>query len=213
MNSLGNIATSIGELALITGTARSLRSLGGLTAQIVSEETHVDELDIADHPVEQGAAITDHAYKLPAMLTLRYGWSASPSPSPGLLGLIPPIIPQAPVDIRDIYSKLLTMQVNRVLLDVYTGKRAYKNMLLKSIEQDTTAASENSLALILVLRELNLVQTQTVQSAGVSSANDPSKVSFLPTYPTQQGGVFQLLPAPTFNPSRSVILNAGPGTP
>lgn len=44
---------------------------------IVIEENHVDTLDITDHPVEQGASITDHAFKLPATVVLRLGWSNS----------------------------------------------------------------------------------------------------------------------------------------
>lgn len=209
MSGFGTI-TSVAQIALLAGSNRSLRSVGGLTAQVVSEESHTDEMEITEHPVEQGASITDHAFKKPAQLVLRYGWSASPSPSPGLRGLLPPIIPPAPVDIRDIYNKLLGMQVNRQLLDVYTGKRAYRNMLIRSLEVDTDVSSEYSLPIIISLQELLLVTTTTTQSTGVGANNDPNKVEFMPTYPVQQGGTFQLLPAPTYNPGRTTFLNAGP---
>lgn len=213
MNSAFNIAASVGQTALIAGQSRSLRSLGGLIAQVVLDENHIDTLDITTHPVEQGAAISDHAYKEPSQLTLRYSWSKSPSPLPGLAGLLPSVLPQQSQSIYDIYNKLLTMQVNRELVDVYTGKRAYRNMLLQSIQQETDMQSENSLPLLITLQEVLLVSTTTAATSGVGAAADPSRVSFLPTYPTQQGGTFQLLPAPTFNPSRSIILNAGPATP
>lgn len=209
MSSL-SIASSLGQLALIAGQKRSLRSVGGIVAQVVVDESHVDELDITSHPVEQGASITDHAFKLPSSLTLRYGFSSSPSPQPGLGGLVPSLLPAQAQNIVDTYNKFLSLQVNRTLLDVYTGKRAYRNMLLQRIEQVTDTRSENALALVLTLQELILVSTTTAATDGVGAASDPSKVTFMPTYPTEHGGTFQLLPAPTFNPSRSIILNAGP---
>jgi Dit-like tail protein len=199
MSSALAITASLGQLALIAGQSRSLRSVGGIVAQVVIDENHVDELEITNHPVEQGASITDHAFKLPSQLTLRYGWSSSPSPQPGLKGLIPSVLPVQAQSIYDIYNKLLTMQVNRELLTVYTGKRAYRNMLIQRIEQDTDQNSENSLPLTIALQELLLVSTTTASTGGVGAASDSSKVTYLPTYPTEHGGTFQLLPASDFN--------------
>lgn len=205
------IAASLGQLALIAGQSRSLRSVGGIVAQVVIDENHVDELEITNHPVEQGASITDHAFKLPSTLSLRYGWSSSPSPQPGLRGLVPSVLPVQAQSIYDIYNKLLTMQINRDLLTVYTGKRAYRNMLLQRIEQDTDQQSENALFLLMTLQELILVSTTTASTGGVGAASDPSRVTFAPTYPIEHGGTFQLLPAPLFDPARTTILNAGGG--
>lgn len=203
------IAGSVVQLALIVGQKRSLRSVGGIVAQLVQEETHVDELEVTEHPVEQGASVTDHAFKKPSQLTLRYSWSASPSPQPGLAGLIPTILPQQPQNIVDIYNKFLTMQVNRVLLDVYTGKRAYRNMLLVHIEHDESLQWGNSLPLTLQLQELLLVSTTTATTDGVSAG---SKTTFVSSIPVQSGGTFQLLPAPSFNPNRiyPVVANGAP---
>jgi hypothetical protein len=211
MSSPLSIAASTAQLALIAGQSRSLRSVGGIVAQVVVDETHVDELEVTSHPVEQGAMISDHAFKLPSSLTLRYGWSSSPSPQPGLRGLVPSVLPVQSQSIYDIYNKLLSMQVNRDLLTVYTGKRAYRNMLLTRIEQDTDQTSENSLPLTLTLQEVLLVTTTTAATNGVSANSDPSKVTYAASVPVQSGGTFQLLPAPQFNPSRTTILNAGPG--
>jgi len=63
-----------------------------IIAHATIEERHHDELEVTDHPVEQGAMINDHAYKRPAEVTLHLGWSNSP-PSPG--GLINPLIATA----------------------------------------------------------------------------------------------------------------------
>src|SRR6516165_2153430 len=39
------------------------RSVGGIVAQVWISEQERDELHITEHPVEQGAPISDHAYK------------------------------------------------------------------------------------------------------------------------------------------------------
>lgn len=199
-------AASLAQSVLLVGQRRSLRSLGGIVAQLVTEENHVDEMEVTNHPVEQGASITDHAFKLPSKLTLHYSWSSSPSPQPGLAGLVPSVLPQSAQDIRDVYNKLLTMQQNRQLCDVYTGKRSYKNMLITSIEHDETITSANALPLTIQLQELILVNTTTATTGGVSSGSTTA-----PLGPVQHGGTFQLLPAPSYNPSRiyPVVANNG----
>jgi hypothetical protein len=60
----------------MAGTA-FLRSVGTLIAEVTIKESSTDEMTITQHPVEQGAAITDHVYRNPAMLTVYLGWSAS----------------------------------------------------------------------------------------------------------------------------------------
>ena len=56
-----------------------------IKAQATFEERHIDELEVTDHPVQQGAMISDHAFKRPAEVTLHLGWSNSPTPVGGLL--------------------------------------------------------------------------------------------------------------------------------
>lgn len=56
-----------------------------IVAQATIRETHIDELEVTDHPVQQGASISDHAFKLPAEVTIEIGWSGSPSESNGLI--------------------------------------------------------------------------------------------------------------------------------
>jgi hypothetical protein len=68
----------LGPAALII---RPTRKIGPFVAQVTITESHSDELEITQHPVEQGAAISDHAFKRPAELTLTVGWSNSPAGS------------------------------------------------------------------------------------------------------------------------------------
>ena len=52
-----------------------------IIADATVEERHMDRLEITNHPVETGAAITDHAFYHPPELTLVLGWSNSAKPS------------------------------------------------------------------------------------------------------------------------------------
>ncbi len=138
------------------------RVLGTLTLQCVVEENHTDDLEITEHPVEQGASINDHAYKKPAELTLRGGWSNSSKAAEGNEEYV-----------REMYKKLLTLQESREPFDVVTGKRAYKNMLIQSLATATDQATENVLMINATLKQVIIVQTQATTMPPRSAQRNP----------------------------------------
>jgi len=131
---------------------RPQRSIGGMVMDVVVEETHTDDLEITEHPVEQGASVTDHAYLKPAALTIRAGVSDSGGAGTGDRRCV------------EYYQKLRELQGKREPFDVVTGKRSYTNMLIKSLTVVTDHENENVLSFTAELRELILVN---VQSAAV----------------------------------------------
>lgn len=151
------------------------RSIAGIVPNVAIEESHHDELTITDHPVEQGASISDHAYKNPAEVTCRYGWSDSSSISTLWNG-----------DVNQVYQQLLDLQQSRVPFDLTTGKRAYSNMLIKSLGVTTDRSSENALMLTAVMRQVIIVQTQATTLQPAESHADPSS-----TAPVQNTGTKQ----------------------
>lgn len=124
--------------------------------QIVIEEKHTDDLEITDHPIEIGAAITDHAFKHPAELNIQIGFSNSP------IVLSSDDKYSDPFDVKVQYKELLRLQEQRVLLTVQTGKRSYDNMLIKSMVTTTDNKTESSLFVMLSLKQVILVNTRTV---------------------------------------------------
>lgn len=62
-----------------------VRVIGTIIPDVVVEEHHRDQLVITDHPVERGAAISDHAFKLPVEVEIRCGFSNS---SAGIEGYV-----------------------------------------------------------------------------------------------------------------------------
>lgn len=117
-----------------------IRSLGDIIPNITVEENHDDTIEITNHPVQQGASITDHAYKNPASLKVTYGFNE---------------------DINTIYEKFLKLQSDATLVSVVTGKRNYKNMLIKSVSTTTDNKTNSVLFVTCELREIIIVSTQT----------------------------------------------------
>ncbi len=66
----------------------------------------------------------------------------------------------APDQVKATYQKLLKLQEDRVPFDVVTGKRAYKNMMVRSLQVTTDKTSENSLQVVATLRQVILVSTK-----------------------------------------------------
>lgn len=130
------------------------RRIGHMVAQVVIEEQHTDELQITEHPVEQGFAISDHAFVKPAEVTLRFGWAPSGQTSDA---------PMADYQyLQGLYTDLLVLQRTRIPMDVVTGKRTYRNMLISSVSVTTDEQSELVLAVTARCREIRIAKTRTL---------------------------------------------------
>jgi hypothetical protein len=55
------------------------RQIGPFVAQVTIREEHHDSMEITEQPVEQGASVTDHAFKRPAELVVDAAWSTTPN--------------------------------------------------------------------------------------------------------------------------------------
>ncbi len=60
------------------------------------------------------------------------------------------------------YANFLALQANRQPFDVITGKRNYTNMIITLLHTTTDEATENALFLTVRMREIIIVNTQTV---------------------------------------------------
>jgi hypothetical protein len=161
---------------------RQGRSIAGIIPQVVIEEHHRDEMVITTHPVQSGAAITDHAYKQPAQLSLRYGWSNSGAAFTFDLG--------AP-SVGDVYKMLRDLQASRQPFDVVTAKRKYSNMLVRSLDVVTDMTTENAVMVELLLQEVIIVSVQTATLKDASLMTMPDK-----TAGTINAGTKQAKPVP-----------------
>ena len=154
------------------------RSIGPFNATVTLEEIASDDLEITQHPVQQGATITDHAYLKPATVHIKIMFNAADAP------------------LAETYAKLRQLQASREPFDVVTGKRVYKNMLLKSLGQTNDAQTENVLSISAELQEIFIVQVETTTVPPRKQQANPGK-----TGATENAGQKSAQPAPERNRS------------
>lgn len=157
----------------------------GIFPDVIIEEQHNDEMAITDHPVETGAAISDHAYLMPPELSMDVGWSESAGRLNSLLGdgFLGGLIGGTPSLIL-VYEGLRLLQANKVFLIVSTGKRLYTNMLIKSISVTTNVESENALLVKIKFKSVNVTRTSETSLLRIEDQASPDA-----TGPVQDGGV------------------------
>lgn len=159
----GLVERAIPGLIESTGTQNVLihfpRVISGASGMVVPdcivEETGRDDMQITEHPIEFGSTISDHAFKKPREVTLRWNWSNSPPAGFGnYMGH------GSEQFVQQVYLTLLKIQNSPAnLLTIYTGKSQYSNMLIASIGQTTNEGAEYSLTTVMVCREVIIVST------------------------------------------------------
>jgi hypothetical protein len=125
------------------------RAIGLLVPNVVVEENHRDELSVTEHPIERGAAISDHFYKRPAEVTMRAAWSNSSPFGDGTENYA-----------QFMYDQLLRLQVSGEPFNLVTGKRLYRNMMMIQLQAQTDARFEYALMATAIFREVLIVDTQ-----------------------------------------------------
>jgi len=170
-----------GSYALITTSARNI---GGLIPNVVIEEVGSDVLRVTDHPVEVGAAISDHSFKMPVELTMRCMWSDSTGQYEGYAA--------------EVYAALLQLQASRAPFAVSTGKRLYQNMLISLLHQTTNEETEHALVAVVGMREV------IITSVNGSTAGANSMAPAVTQGPLSSGNV-ALVTSPTYPSAPGVV--------
>lgn len=136
---------------------RPQRRIGQFTAMCVISETAKDELEITKHPVQEGATISDNAYVKPSDVSIKVVFNDDDKP------------------LQETYRLLLELQALREPFDVVTGKRIYKNMLMKGLGQTTDAENENVLSIDFTLEEIIIVQVEVTTVPPRAKQATPAK--------------------------------------
>jgi hypothetical protein len=149
----------------------------GVTEAIVPDavisEQHSDEMRITEHPVDVGAAISDHAYKAATQVVCTFGWSdSSRLVNSALAGSF-----LRGVDtIDEVYKKLVEIQDRRLPVRLSTARRTYETMLIQDLKLDTTKETYNAIVVEITFLELVIVAAQTVTLASIRQKN-PGKTA------------------------------------
>lgn len=168
------------------------RSIGFIVPDVTIEEVHQDETFITLHPVEIGAAITDHAFLGPARVEIRCGFSNSSAGTEGW--------------VQEVYQRFLELRAEREPFSVSTGKRQYEHMLIRSLNVVTDERSEYALFVQVGLQEVLLAQAQGGGARSSGRASNSDQADPASTGTVQNRGEQPLIPVDpnffgTFSPT------------
>ncbi len=160
----------------------SSRKIGGIKVAVVINESASDVLTITKQPVQQGATITDHAYKEPTTFSTTIYFADNLTTS-----------------LSKIYQNLLDLQVSRIPFDIVTPKRIYRSMLMATLSQTTDKNTENCLSITATFQEVIIVSVSTTQvhrakqrnAAATGKTENAGKKSALASLKEGVGAIFR----------------------
>ena len=137
-----------------------------LKIQATLEEVHHSTLEVTEHPVQTGAAITDHSYNRPAEIVLKCAWSNS-----SLSGLLAGATDRQTINLKKmlsgaisdqtyvsgIYTQLLALKEARMPISISTSLKLYQNMLITAIQVTRDVKTYQALMCSITCKEVILV--------------------------------------------------------
>lgn len=145
-------------------------NLGGYFFDGFLEVGHNIETEITEHPVETGAAITDHAYIKPKELTMKV--CVSDVHQSLVAGQFTGKYPRH----VGAWNLLKQLQQDRIPLSVFTKLGSYDNMLIKSLESSDTSETYTMLVAIVKLREIPVARVKTVKISSSPNTTDTNNL-------------------------------------
>lgn len=124
---------------------------------------HNSSLTITQHPVETGAAITDHSYVNPFRFNFEIGMTDVVA-SPQVPGLATRSV--------NAYQALVQMQIARQLLTLTSKYGNYQNILIESIDVSDNYQTKNAMKATITLLQVILVNNQITKVSANPQATD-----------------------------------------
>jgi len=146
----------MGLLSLIYGTKKQLQ-IAQIEVDVAISESHETECDVTENPVEAGANITDHVQVKPARLVVE--GLVSDTPIKFLSGIRDLFDDNRS---RKTYNELLELQKAREPIDVITGLKQYKSMILKTLVIPRNVDTGRALRFNATFQEVIIVESSIV---------------------------------------------------
>jgi hypothetical protein len=161
-------------------------SIGGYVFDAVLSTQHESTLSITSHPVESGAAISDHSYVNPAQVTLQIAMSDVAHPigdqfSGGRSRSV------------TAYQLLLQLQEQRIPLQLTTRLKSYSNMLVQSISAPDDVKTFHALRATVVLKEIFSATVETVKISARPHLTDATPKGEVQPVPADESTASQIL--------------------
>lgn len=142
-------------------------SYGRFTFDAVFRTDHMANVTLTQHPVQTGAAISDHAYSEPDEVTLEIGMSDAVS----YAGTNHSV---------NAYSQLRAIMAKREPVTLITRLQSYKNMVITSMSAPDDYTTMNALKATIYFRQVEMVSVSTItvqQKVTASSTAQPTTSS------------------------------------
>jgi hypothetical protein len=152
-------------------------TIDSLTLDASLSENHQTDVEVTDHPVEQGADVTDHRRRKPDSLTLEGIVSNYPLPSATDVEALQEWQGRQWYSrssasfgrAESAYQQLLDLADSSVLITVVTNLRIYENMTLTSLHVPRDAKSGQMIRFTATFREIRIVANKTIQVKAATS--------------------------------------------
>lgn len=133
--------------------------IGSITVDAAVSERHKSGSKVTRHPIEAGAAITDHVQPMPDELTLEGVVSDTPTDFLAFLG--------GGDRSSTAYKGLLDIIAKRTPIKIVTTLRTYENMVLEGLEVPRDAKKGNIVHFTVSATQIRIVESQLVKAAPV----------------------------------------------
>lgn len=132
--------------------SRNLPSIGSIQIDATISEDHNYSNDVTDHPIENGASISDTIIQKPFSLSMECIVSASP--------LSDKVTDSTPQRVDRTYAALARLAQSKSLVTVVTAVRTYTNMAISTLSVPRSKDDGNSLRFNVTFKQIKIVSAQ-----------------------------------------------------
>ena len=166
------LTSDVNQLVLIK------TNIGGFFFDAVLREDHTETVKVTEHPVQTGANISDHAYNLPARLTMEIGMSDA------MDSLVAGQFTGWYTKSVSAYHILKQLKESRLPLQVHTRINLYKNMIIEEINTPNDFKTQFGLRCTVTMKEIFVVEvSKTTVSARPQTTGQTNRNVQQPTEP------------------------------
>ncbi len=146
--------------------------------------THDTNLTITQHPVQTGAAITDHSYVNPKRFNFQIGMTdvTTPLDIPGMNKF-----PTTPTKSLGAYDKLVELQSNREPLYLVSKYGYFEDILIESIHTPDDFRTKHGLKATITLVQIIMVDVKTARLSGLPHTTDQTNRGPISGRPIEPG--------------------------
>lgn len=138
---------------------------------------HNTTLTVTQHPVEKGAAITDHAYVNPRRWSFNIGETDT---------IATPSVPGNSSRSINAYQILTARQAARKLMTLVSKYGSFQNTLIESVDVQDNYQTQNAMRATINIVEVIMANTRTIKVSAIPHTTDRTVKGALPSQPVRE---------------------------